>query len=626
MKKTSKTLKNFIAVILIFLFISGLFAIFGETGEKKEKISFSQFATDLQKNKIENVVVKGSEVSIRYNGGEEKVSEKQTGASIFEDLSSYGVSKEAIQSASFDIKSQDGGVIGWLAPLLMFVFPLLIFGWFFWFMYRQAKQGAGQTFNFLKSPAKSFEKKKTKEKIYFKDIADLKEAKSEIMEVVEFLKSPAKFLKMGAQIPRGVLLVGPPGVGKTMLARAVANEADVPFFSMAGSEFIELFVGVGASRTRNLFETAKKNQPSIVFIDELDAIGKARSPGFGGGHEEREQTLNQILSEMDGFDRETGVIILAATNKPEQLDPALLRPGRFDRRIVLDLPDVEGRESILKIHTTKKPLAKSVGLREVAERTPGFSGADLANLANEAAILTAKRDKTQISQEELLESIEKVLLGPERKSHLLSEKEKKISAFHESGHALVSFSLPEAEEVRKVSIVSRGAAAGYTLSLPKQERRIKTKKEFLAELSVLLGGYAAEKITFREISTGAANDLERASKIARQLVTKFGMSDLGPVSLGRRETIPYLGVEEETERNYSEKLAARIDKETERFIKEAEKRTESILRSKKETLKKLATKLMEKETIEKQEFEQIVKQKKTSNQRKRKSGQRKKRV
>ena len=393
----------------------------------------------------------------------------------------------------------------------------------------------------------------------------------------------------------------------TMLARAVASEAGVPFFSIVGSAFIELFVGVGSSRVRNLFETAKKQAPSLIFIDELESIGKIRMPGIGGGHEEREQTLNQILAEMDGFERETGVIVLAASNRPEMLDPALLRPGRFDRRIVLDLPDVKGREQILKIHCRDKPLALDVNLKEVAERTPGFSGADLANLVNEAAILAARRDKRQIYQEEFLESIEKVLLGPERKSHLLSQKEKEISAFHEAGHALVSSTIPEAEEVRKISIVSRGMAAGYTLALPKEEKRIKTKSEFLAELAVLLAGFCAEKIKFGQISTGAANDLQKASILARSLVTKFGMSKLGPVSFGKREALPFLGWEQETERNYSEKVASAIDKETERFVKQAQRKAKDVLTKKRSTLEKIAKILIEKETIEKEEFDKLVK-------------------
>lgn len=599
-------LKNFLVIILIFIIISGLFALFNpQSNEKEQEIAFSQFAQDIGQGKIKEITIAGEEISITYNSGEEKFSRKEVGSSIFESLSSYGVE---LKNVVVNIEKQDEGTLSWLLPLLSILFPVLILVWFFWIIFRQAKQGAGQTFSFLKPPAKLFGDGKTQgEKVFFKDIADLEEAKEEIREVVDFLKNPKKFWKMGARIPRGVLLVGAPGTGKTMLSRAVANESGVPFFSIVGSAFVELFVGVGSARVRSLFETAKKNQPSILFIDELDAIGKTRMPGIGGGHEEREQTLNQILAEMDGFERETGVIVMAATNRPEQLDPALLRPGRFDRRIVLDLPDVKGREEILKIHCQQKPLGSDVRLTEIAERTPGFSGADLANLVNEAAILAARQNKKQINQSEFLEAIEKVLLGPERKSHLLSAKEKELSAFHEAGHALVAHSIPEAEEVRKVSIVSRGLAAGYTLALPKREKRIKTKSEFLADLSVLLGGYCAEKIVFKEISTGASNDLEKTSILARNLVTKFGMSKLGPISFGKKETLPFLGIESETERNYSEKIAAQIDKETERFIKEAEKKTLKILQKKRKTLEKIAKVLIEKETIEKEEFEKLAK-------------------
>lgn len=1040
----AKILQNFLVIILIFLIISGVFALLSpQNFQAGKEVPFSRLAQDIENGKIKKIEIEGEKISILYKSGEEALSRKEGGVSIFEALGNYGVDKEKTRALTVDVKEKKESALSWLLPLFAFLLPLLIFGWLFWTIFRQAREGAGQTFNFLRAPAKMFGTGKTPgEKVYFKDIADLEEAKEEIKEVVDFLKNPRKFWKMGARIPRGVLLVGPPGTGKcvvgdtfittckgpikirdipkyfrvdekrkihgcetftvnlknlelrkttpshwfdlgkqktikitprfgiaiegtyehpvvildkksgdfifrrldeiklddilvlnynhqifgnynilpdkktayllgllsgdgglsiknricfsngnrrligfvqeyfqkyfsapllksknkkydwyisnwkakeklrewgisesyargkeipesimfgpkeyqveflrglfdtdgscrvkysvveivsssetlinqiqilllnlgvmsrakkrksnqygsyhhyleitgdfvenfakeigfgirekqeklekilakprnsnvnlvfyqqkrllslwnflksrtgqlnrdfynttpfkqfwryvkkqrnpskkgldnllelfasilpvirhlpeykylqelgdnrfffspvkkiernrkgrvydftvpthhsfvangfinhnTMLAKAVSNEAGVPFFSMAGSAFVELFVGVGSSRVRSLFEAAKKSQPSIIFIDELDAIGKMRMPGIGGGHEEREQTLNQILAEMDGFERETGIVILAATNRPEQLDPALLRPGRFDRRIVLDLPDVKGREEILKIHCRDKPLAPDVHLTEVAERTPGFSGADLANLVNEAAILAARREKKQIYQEELLESIEKVLLGPERRSHLLSGKEKKISAYHETGHALVAHSLPEAEVVRKVSIVSRGMAAGYTLSLPKKEKRIITKSEFLAQLSVLLGGYCAEKLIFKEISTGASNDLEKASVLARSLVTKFGMSKLGPISFGKRETLPFLGWEQEAERNYSEKVASMIDKETERFIKEAETKATGILKKKRKTLEKIAKVLTEKETIEREEFEKLA--------------------
>ncbi len=605
-----KILKNIIGVILIFILVSSIFALFNPDAlQKKEEIPVSQLISDIEKEKIEKIEITGEKISAFYKSGEKLISRKERGISFSELLKEYGLREENLKNLSLTVKEEKESFLNWLFPILAVFLPLLIFGWLFWTIFRQTKKGQGkQPFSFLNAPAKKFDKSRKKERVYFKDIADLEEAKQEIKEIIDFLKSPRKYFKMGAQIPRGVLLVGPPGTGKTMLARAVANEANVPFLSMAGSEFIELFVGVGSSRVKNLFQEAKKKQPSIVFIDELDAIGKTRMPGFGGGHEEREQTLNQILSEMDGFERETGVIILAATNRPEQLDPALLRPGRFDRRIVLDLPDIDGRKEILKIHCRNKPLSSNVKLREVAERTPGFSGADLANLANEAAILAARRSKKKISQKEFLESIEKVLLGPERKSHLLSEKEKEISAFHESGHALISYLLPEAEEVRKVSIISRGMAAGYTLSLPKKERKLKNKSEFLAELAVLLGGYCAEKLKFKEITTGASNDLEKATKVARNLVVKFGMSKLGPISFGEKENSSFLGIEE-TKKNYSEKVATAIDKEIEKFIKEAERKAINLLRKNKKKLGKIAKTLIEKETIEKEEFEKLVKSK-----------------
>ena len=606
----NKVLQNFLFVILIFLLISSLFALFNpQVFEKPEEVSFSQVSQDISQGNIKEIIVSGDDLLILYQDGKQMTSRKEPDSSLTQSLINYGVSQEKITGFEIKIEKEKGSIWEWLMPVLIFL-PLLIFIWFFWTISKQAKTGASQTFGFLKAPAKLFGSGKAPgEKVTFKDVAGLEEAKEEVKEVVDFLKNPKKFWKMGARIPRGVLLIGPPGTGKTLLARAVANESGVPFFSIVGSAFVELFVGVGSARVRSLFETAKKNQPSILFIDEIDAIGKTRMPGVGGGHEEREQTLNQILAEMDGFERDTGVIVIGATNKPGTLDPALLRPGRFDRRIVLDLPDIKGRKEILKIHCRDKPLALDVNLNEIAERTPGFSGADLANLVNEAAIFAARRDKKQIYQEEFLESIEKVLLGPERKSHLLSKKEKEICAFHEAGHALVAASIPEAEEVRKISIVSRGMVAGYTLALPKEERRIKTKSEFLAELSVLLGGFCAEKLKFKEISTGATNDLEKVSLLTRNLVTKYGMSKLGPISFGKKESMPFLGWEAETERNYSEKIATAIDKETERFIKEAEKKTIRILKKKRKVLERIAKVLIEKETIEKEEFEKLIKKK-----------------
>jgi cell division protease FtsH len=489
----------------------------------------------------------------------------------------------------------------------MFGAQILLFFVFFWFIMRQAKAGATQAFDFSKAKARLFGAEgHDKEKVTFKDVAGLKEAKEELKEVVEFLKTPKKFLAMGARIPRGVLLVGPAGVGKTMLARAVAGEANVPFFHISGSEFVEMFVGVGAGRVRDLFETAKKHAPCIIFIDELDAVGRMRGSGLGGGHDEREQTLNQILVEMDGFERDTNVIVLAATNRPDILDSALLRPGRFDRKVILDVPDINDREEILKIHSIGKPLAGNVHLREVAERTPGFSGADLANVMNESAILSARKNKLQVFQEEILDSIEKVLLGPERKSHILTPQEKKIAAYHEAGHALVSSFLPGTEPVRKVSIIARGMAAGYTLKVPTEDRRIKTKTEFLSEIATLLGGYTAEKIKFGEMTTGASNDLERASDLARKLVKEFGMSSLGPISFGEKEEMVFLGKELGEQRNYSEKVAEKIDIEIAKFIDIGEKLAKDTLTKKRLLLDKVANALVERETIEREEFESLI--------------------
>jgi len=599
--------KNFIFILLIFLVISGVFALFSQPFEKEKEVSLSQLVEEISQEKVKKITVSGSELSILYQDETKAKSRKETESSLSESLINLGIDTEKLKKVEIETE-KEGGTWIWLGPVLIFGLPLLLFGFFFFFIFRQAKAGATQAFSFTKARARLFGAEgHPREKITFKDVAGLKEAKEELKEIVDFLKNPKKYLKMGARIPRGVLLMGPAGTGKTLLARAVAGQANVPFFSISGSEFVEMFVGVGAGRVRDLFSTAKKAAPSIIFIDELDAIGRHRGAGLGGGHDEREQTLNQILVEMDGFERETNVIIISATNRPDILDPALLRPGRFDRKVVLDLPDIKDREEILKIHCQEKPLASNVNLREVAERTPGFSGADVANVVNEAAILAARKGKNQVYQEEFLESIEKVLLGPERKSHILSKKEKEIAAFHEAGHALVSASLPEAEPVRKISIIARGTAAGYTLKMPAEERKIKTKKEFLAELATLLGGYCAEKIKFREITTGASNDLKRASDLARKLVKEYGMSSLGPISFGEKEELVFLGREISEQRNYSEKVAAKIDKEVEKFVKNAEKEATKILTKRKKLLSKIAQTLIEKESIEREEFESLVK-------------------
>ncbi|MDO8424442.1 MAG: ATP-dependent zinc metalloprotease FtsH, partial [bacterium] len=466
-------LKNFVFVVLIFFVIAGAFSFLQQGTENK--ISITQLVQDVNQGKVKKITVAGNDLAVVFTDDKTAQSKKETEISLSENLINYGVDKTKLASVEVDAK-EAGGVWNWLAPILFSVLPLLLFAGFFFFILRQAKGGGAgggmQIFDFTKTKAKLFGADgPPKEKITFADVAGLKEAKEELAEVVDFLKNPKKYLQIGARIPKGVLLVGAPGTGKTLLARAIANEANVPFFSIAGSEFIELFVGVGAARTRDLFATAKKVGKAIIFIDEIDSIGRTRGVGVTGGHEEREQTLNQILSEMDGFERDDGRIVIAATNRPDVLDPALLRPGRFDRRIVLDLPDINDREDILKIHSRGKPLALNVALREVAERTPGFSGADLANVVNEAALLAARKNKIQVFQEDFLNSIEKVLLGPERKSHILSVKEKKIAAYHEAGHALADTFLPGGEQIRKVSIVARGMAAGYTLKMPSEERK-----------------------------------------------------------------------------------------------------------------------------------------------------------
>lgn len=600
-------IKNFLIVLIIFLILGGVFGIFSDSFQEKKDVSLTKLAEQLNQGEVKEIIVSGNDVSITYQNGEEVEAKKESEIALSQSLLNYGAEKGSLQKV--DIKSVETGEwMLWLWPMLLLLLPFLFFVFIFWNLNKNAKSGAMQALNFSKAKAKLFGAEgHKKEKITFKDVAGLREVKEELKEVVDFLKNPKKFLKMGARIPRGVLLMGPPGCGKTLLARAVAGEGNVPFFSISGSEFVEMFVGVGASRVRDLFNTAKKSAPAILFIDELDAVGRHRGTGVGGGNDEREQTLNQILVEMDGFERDTNVIVIAATNRPDTLDPALLRPGRFDRRMILDLPDINEREEILKIHGSGMPLLKNVNLREIAERTPGFSGADLANLMNEAALLAARRDKKKISQEELFQSIDKVLLGPERKSHILSEKEKKITAYHESGHALTATLLPYAEPIRKISIIARGKAAGYTLKLPDKEKYLKTKSEFISELSSLLGGYCAEKIVFGEMSTGASSDLQTASDLARKIVKEYGMSErFGPVSFGEKDEMVFLGKEISEEKNYSEKTAAEIDKEVEKLLKGAEKTAIKVLKKERKLLDKISNRLCEKETIEREEFEKII--------------------
>ncbi len=602
-------IKNILIGILVFILLSSIFSYFwteeGGLNNTPQQISLSELALRVKNNEIKSIAV--SDVDIKAITKNDKILKtvKESGVSIVETLKNFGVSDENLAQVQINIKTPSNWLV-WAALLLQIVLPLAVIFLFFIWMNKQAQKGVGQAFSFGKVNLKI---STPKEKITFKDVAGLEEAKQELREVVEFLKNPQKFLELGAKIPRGVLLMGPPGSGKTLLARAVAGEANVPFFHISGAEFVELFVGVGASRVRDAFTTAKRAAPSILFIDEIDAVGRERGAGLGGGNDEREQTLNQILVEMDGFDRDTNVIVIAATNRPDVLDPALLRPGRFDRRIYLDLPDLNEREEILKIHCQGKVVAKDIDLRRVAERTPGFSGADLANLVNEAAILAARKNKKEITQSEFFESIEKVILGPERKHRVISEKEKNIIAYHESGHALVAYHCPEVDPVQKISIISRGRAGGYTLKMPLEDRRLETKKQFLAELAVLMGGYVSEKIYIGDISTGASNDLKEASDLARKLVMQYGMSDkLGPIAFGKGEDLVFLGREITTEKNYSEKTAIEIDNEVKKLIIEATKRAEKIIKENKKQIEVLAKTLLEKEVLEKEEFEKIMKE------------------
>ncbi len=597
--------KNFLLFFIVFLAVAAIFSYFGEETQKSEKVGIKVLIDQINNEEVDTIVVEGSKLSVTLKGGEEEIVKKESGETLSELLSNFGVEAEKMVSVNIEVKEGEG-LNYWLASVLPFLLPFLLIGVLIFFMMRSVQGANSKAMMFGQSQVKQFGKD-DKEKVTFKNIAGVKEAKEALEEVVEFLKHPKKFLDLGARIPRGALLLGSPGTGKTLLARAVAGEANVPFFHISGSEFVEMFVGVGASRVRDLFKQAKKVAPCIVFIDEIDAVGRKRGAGLGGSHDEREQTLNQILVEMDGFAPNTSIIVLAATNRPDVLDPALLRPGRFDRQIVLDAPDIADREGILKVHAKKKPLAKEVSLRRVAERTPGFSGADLANLLNEAAILTARREKKIISMDELLESIEKVMLGPERRSRVLTDNEKKITAYHEAGHAIVAHFLPNTDPVQKISIIARGQAGGYTLKLPSIDKHMHTKIEFVEEIAVLLAGYVTEREVFGEVTTGATSDLRRATKLARRLITDFGMSEnLGPRTFGEKEEMIFLGREIHEQRDYSEKIAEEIDKEISLFIEHAVHTAKGIVSKERDVLEKIVKTLMEKETLEKEAFDKIV--------------------
>jgi cell division protease FtsH len=600
-------MKNIIGIILFFILIFALGAYIQDNQQKEStQISLTELVNDINAGKVDSIQNINDKINVTYKDKTVKFSKKENDASLSQTLTNLGVDTTELASTSIEIK--DDTSFGYMAMnLLPFIFPLILFILFIWFITRGMKGvGGGQAFSFGSSRAKLMHPEGQKEKITFADVAGVKEAKHELDEVVDFLKNPKKFLAIGARIPRGILLMGAPGTGKTLLARAVAGEANVAFFSISGSEFVELFVGVGASRVRDMFKVARESQPAIIFIDEIDAVGRVRGVGTGGGNDEREQTLNQILVEMDGFEPNDSVIIMAATNRPDVLDPALLRPGRFDRRVNVELPDRKDRLEILKIHAKNKPLEKDTRLETVAERTPGFSGADLHSVMNESAILAAREEHKTISQDDLVRSIEKVMLGPIRQTHALSKKEKELTAYHEAGHAILATILPYADPVHKVSIISRGRAAGYTLKLPNEEKKMQSKLEFLDDIAVSLGGYVVEKTIFGDLTTGSSNDLQVASALARDMVTKYGMSDaVGPVALEPTGGRAMFGNGVDA-KNYSEKTNEFIDNEVSKIMKEAYERVLSIINEKRSALDAIAKALIEKETLEQGEYEAIV--------------------
>jgi len=598
-------MRNFLWFFAIFVAIAAIFSLASVPAKPVNQLSLGNLVTEINQDKVASVAVDGNKLEVKYKDDKTAEAIKEPGQALSEVLSDYGVDKGKLANVAISIKDSSE-TDWWLGVILPFALPALLIGGLLFFMLRGVQGANNKAMMFGQSQAREVSKE-TGIKTTFADVAGAKEAKEELMEVVEFLKAPKKFTDLGARIPRGVLLLGGPGLGKTLLAKAVAGEAEVPFFSISGSEFVEMFVGVGASRVRDLFKRAKKSSPCILFIDEIDAVGRRRGAGLGGSHDEREQTLNQILVEMDGFEPNVGVIVIAATNRPDVLDPALLRPGRFDRQVILDAPDIADREAILKIHARQKPLAKTANLREIAERTPGFSGADLANVLNEAAILTARQNKLEIESNELFEAIEKVMMGPERKSRIITENEKEITAYHEAGHAIIAHFLPNTDKVHKVSIIARGQAGGYTLKLPSEDKHLHTKLSFIEEIAVLLGGYLTEKKIFGDITTGATSDLRRATQLARRMITDYGMSDnLGPRTFGQQDEMVFLGREIHESRDYSEKLAEQIDGEINALINQGQIKAQKLLDEKHDALEKVVKELLEKETIEREDFEKLM--------------------
>lgn len=599
---------NMLSTVLLLIFVTALFSYLTESRVEPEELTVTDVVEQVKAGEVDTIIVRGSTLEVSYkddtrNPGEAK---REVDASVTESLSNLGVSAEQLSGITIDVQRETGFGY-WFGQFAPFLFPILFLGIIIWFFTRSVKGAGMQAMSFGSSKARMIDPNDSSQKVTFKDVAGAKEAKQELEEIVDFLRNPKKFLDIGAEIPKGVMMMGSPGTGKTLLARAVAGEAGVPFFSISGSEFVEMFVGVGASRVRDLFQMAKKTAPAIIFVDEIDAVGRVRGSGVGGGNDEREQTLNQILVEMDGFEPNAKVIVMAATNRPDVLDPALLRPGRFDRRVTIDLPDRKDREEILKVHARKKPLQDDINLEIIAQRTPGFSGADLYSLMNEGAILAAREKRQKVGQFDLIRSIEKVMLGPERKSHVLSKHEKLVTAYHEVGHALVASALPYADPVQKISIISRGRAAGYTLKLPDQDRRMHTRKEFLDDIAMTLGGYVTEKMIFNDLSTGPSNDLQVVANLARDMVTKYGMSDLlGPVAfegMGGRT----IGGGMSEDRGYSSQVAKSIDNEVSRIIEEGKEKARAILTEHRDALDAISKRLVEVETMERDEYEGLLK-------------------
>lgn len=592
----NKFFKNVLFYLLIIMVIIWMFDLYGEKNSKPADISYTSFMQHVQQDEIKQVTIVDNVISGKLKDGKEFSTVAPNDSKLVEKL----------EAKKVDIKAELPPQPPWWMSILSSILPMLIIVGLWFMLMNQGGAGGGKVMNFGKSRARRYDEEKLK--ITFKDVAGAEEAKQELEEVVEVLKHPQKYNDLGAKIPKGVLLYGPPGTGKTLLAKAVAGEAGVPFFSISGSDFVEMFVGVGASRVRDLFDQAKKSAPCIVFIDEIDAVGRQRGAGLGGGHDEREQTLNQLLVEMDGFSANEGIIMIAATNRPDILDPALLRPGRFDRQIVVDRPDIKGRTEILKVHVKGKPMGPDVNLDVIAQRTPGFTGADLSNLVNEAALLTARKDKKAINMPEMEEAAERVIMGPERKSRVISDKEKRLTAYHEGGHTIVGMLLEHTDPVHKVTIIPRGRAGGYTLSLPKEDKYYATRSEMLDELKVLLGGRVAEALVLKEISSGASNDLQRATQLARQMICEYGMSEnIGPVTFGHRQDQVFLGRDIARDKDYSEEVAAEIDKEVRSFMEDAYAATEKLLSDNIDKLHVIAKALMEKETLEEEEINQLVK-------------------